>query len=43
MHHLLFVYGTLMSDQVSGHLMAGADCLGPARSAPRFTLHALDW
>lgn len=41
--HTLFVYGTLMSGEVSGHRMDGAERLGPARTAPRFTLHRVDW
>lgn len=41
--HTLFVYGSLMSDQVSAHLMRGATLLGPARTAPCFTLHRVDW
>lgn len=42
-HHTLFVYGTLMSGEASHHLMAGADLLGPARTAPRYTLHRVQW
>lgn len=41
--HTLFVYGTLMRGERSAHLMDGAERLGPARTAPRFTLHRVEW
>lgn len=37
--HILFVYGTLMRGERAHHLLADATLLGPARTAPHFTLH----
>lgn len=41
--HTLFVYGTLMRGELSHHLLRGAERVGPATTAPRFTLHVVDW
>jgi gamma-glutamylcyclotransferase (GGCT)/AIG2-like uncharacterized protein YtfP len=38
MYHRVFVYGTLLRDQVNHHLLAGAEYLGPHRTVPRFAL-----
>jgi gamma-glutamylcyclotransferase (GGCT)/AIG2-like uncharacterized protein YtfP len=41
MDHRVFVYGTLLRGEVNHHLLAGACCLGPHRTEPRFTLLVL--
>lgn len=43
MSRLLFIYGTLLRGQVSAHRMAGAEYVGPAVTAPRYTLHRVTW
>jgi gamma-glutamylcyclotransferase (GGCT)/AIG2-like uncharacterized protein YtfP len=40
--HLVFVYGTLKRGGSNHAQIAGQLCLGPARTAPGFTLYSLD-
>ena len=41
---LLFVYGTLQPSEPAHELLAGARCLGPARTQPRYTLRSMgEW
>lgn len=39
----LFVYGTLLRGERGAQLMAGAEWIGPAVTAPVFTLHRVEW
>ncbi len=41
--HRLFVYGTLRRGASAHRLLAGARHVGPARTAPAYTLVAFDW
>jgi hypothetical protein len=40
---ILFFYGTLKTGGQSNHLLAGAECLGPARTLPLYRLYGLGW
>jgi gamma-glutamylcyclotransferase (GGCT)/AIG2-like uncharacterized protein YtfP len=40
---LLFVYGTLKTGQPANHHLAGARCVGPAVTAPKYRLHGMGW
>lgn len=39
MSRRVFVYGTLLSGEPNHHVLGGAACLGPARTAPAFELY----
>jgi gamma-glutamylcyclotransferase (GGCT)/AIG2-like uncharacterized protein YtfP len=40
---VLFVYGTLKTDQSSHALLAGQEFLGPARTRPLYRLYGIGW